>query len=203
MSTAAQKSPEVSTPPNSTDRKKPTPPPGDASIGPQTEPGNVDKIRDILFGGQMRDYEKRFARLEERLTKEASELRENTKRSLDALEYFVKREFEALSARLDAERQGRDGVARDLQDTARAIEKKIQDFENQTAQAHRDLRQQLLDQSKSLNEEIYRKHDEVSSTLKREVADLNHEKTDRATLSALFTELALRLNQDFNIPGDN
>ena len=28
-----------------------------------------DKIRDILFGSNMREYEKRFARLEERLTK--------------------------------------------------------------------------------------------------------------------------------------
>ena len=26
--------------------------------------GNVDKIRDILFGGQMREYERRFERLE-------------------------------------------------------------------------------------------------------------------------------------------
>jgi len=32
--------------------------------------GNVDKIRDILFGSQMRDYESRFARLEETLIKE-------------------------------------------------------------------------------------------------------------------------------------
>ena len=29
--------------------------------------GNVDKIRDILFGNQMRDYEARFSRLEESL----------------------------------------------------------------------------------------------------------------------------------------
>src|SRR6202000_2184865 len=29
------------------------------------EGANVDKIRDILFGTQMRDYEKRFVRLEE------------------------------------------------------------------------------------------------------------------------------------------
>jgi hypothetical protein len=28
------------------------------------EGANVDKIRDILFGSQMRDYEKRFARLD-------------------------------------------------------------------------------------------------------------------------------------------
>ena len=44
------------------------------------QPGNVDKIRDILFGSQMRDYETRFARLEETLSKEASELRESTRR---------------------------------------------------------------------------------------------------------------------------
>ena len=36
----------------------------------QPEAGNVDKIREILFGGQMRAYDKRFSRLEERLTKE-------------------------------------------------------------------------------------------------------------------------------------
>ena len=33
-------------------------------------PGNVDKIRDILFGSQMRDYDSRFSRFEERLLKE-------------------------------------------------------------------------------------------------------------------------------------
>jgi len=31
------------------------------------EDNNVDKIRDILFGGNMREYDKRFARLEDRL----------------------------------------------------------------------------------------------------------------------------------------
>ena len=37
--------------------------------GELREGANVDKIRDILFGSNMREYEKRFARLEERLTK--------------------------------------------------------------------------------------------------------------------------------------
>lgn len=31
--------------------------------------GNLDKVRDILFGTQMRDYEKRFNRMEERFMK--------------------------------------------------------------------------------------------------------------------------------------
>ena len=174
---------------------------------PQSESGNVDKIREILFGGQMRDYDKKFARLEERLIKESAELREDTKRKVGALETFVKNEFEALSSRLQAEQQTREGalegVSRELHNTSKSLETKLAQFDNQTGQAHRELRQQLLDQSKSLSEEIRRKHEEMSSVLEREVADLNHEKTDRSALSALFTELALRLNRDFKIPGDN
>ncbi len=38
--------------------------------------GNVDRIRDILFGSQMRDYETRFSRLEETVARETTEIRE-------------------------------------------------------------------------------------------------------------------------------
>jgi len=37
------------------------------------ESGKVDRIRDILFGSQMRDYDGRFQRLDERLASEAAE----------------------------------------------------------------------------------------------------------------------------------
>ena len=173
----------------------------------QPEAGNVDKIREILFGGQMRDYDKRFSRLEERLARESSELRAETKRLLEALETFVKKEFESLTNRLQSEQKTRDesvqDVTRKLQETGKALESKLAQFDTQTTQAQRDLRQQLLDQSKSLSEEIRRKHDEVSALVQREVTELSHDKTDRTALSALFTEVALRLNNDFKIPGDN
>ena len=45
------------------------------------EGANVDKIRDILFGSQMRDYDKRFGRLEDRLIKDAESLRDEIGRA--------------------------------------------------------------------------------------------------------------------------
>ena len=171
------------------------------------ESGNVDKIREILFGGQMRDYDKRFARLEERLFKESAELREGSRRSIEALETFVRNEFAALANRLQTEQQSREGsiqgVARELHEAIKSVDSKLAQYYHQTTETQRDLRQHILDQSKSLNEEIRRKYDDVSATLERDLALLNHEKTDRASLSALFTELALRLNNDFKIPGEN
>src|SRR5437660_1779591 len=69
--------------------------------------GNVEKIRDILFGVQMREYENRFARLEENLLKEAADLRENTRKRFDAMESYVRNEFESLQGRLRSEREER------------------------------------------------------------------------------------------------
>lgn len=171
------------------------------------EAGNVDKIREILFGGQMRDYDKRFARLEERLLKESTELREDSRKRFEALEMFVNKEFAALASRIQSEQQNREGsvqtVARELQEAIRSLDGKLTQFSNQTTETQHDLRQQLLEQSKNLNEEIRRKYDDVSATLAREFAELNNDKADRSALSSLFTELALRLNNDFKIPGGN
>lgn len=171
------------------------------------EAGNVDKIREILFGGQMRDYDKRFSRLEERLLKESTELREDSRKRFEALEMFVNKEFAALASRLQSEQQNREGsvqtMARELQEAIRSLDGKLTQFSNQTTETQHDLRQQLLEQSKNLNEEIRRKYDDVSATLAREFAELNNDKADRSALSSLFTELAMRLNNDFKIPGAN
>ena len=72
--------------------------------GEVREGANVDKIRDILFGSQMRDYDKRFARVEERLVKDAAALREEIKKRIDGLESFVHQEVESLGQRLKNER---------------------------------------------------------------------------------------------------
>lgn len=184
-------------------------PPGDsldASGSALPEASNIDKIREILFGVQMRDYEKRFARLEERLLKESSDLRDDTRKRFEALEAFVKSEFEALSERLLAEQRNRDesvqNLARELQDTGRRLEGKLGQLDEQTSRAQRELRQQLLDQSKNLSDEIRQKADELSALLDRQISELGDAKTDRAALAGLFSEVALRLNNEFKIPGN-
>ena len=175
--------------------------------GQLVEGGNIDKIREILFGVQMRDYEKRFSRLEERLLKESSDLRDDTRKRFEALETFVKHEFESLTERLQAEARTREESAqswsRDLQETGKTLDKKLSQLDEQTTRGQRDLRQQILDQSKNLSDEIRQKHNELLALVEREVAELGHAKTDRASLAALFTEVSLRLNNEFKIPGND
>ena len=172
--------------------------------GDQMASGNLDKIRDILFGAQTRDYEQKFATLEERLVKESVDLRNDLKRRFDSLELYMKKEVEAITERIKSEQTGRvdslKELSSELKDLAKGIEKKTTQLEEQASKAQRDLRQHILDQSKSLSEEIHARHKELSAAQDQAVQQLRTEKTDRASLAALFMEASMRLNNEFKIP---
>jgi hypothetical protein len=167
--------------------------------------GNVDKIRDILFGSQMRDYESRFARLEETLIKETLEIRDTNRRRFDQLESYIKKEFETVQTRVKAERDERtDGasqLSRELKELNDSLSRRIRDLDDRETTVERNLRSDLLQQARDLTEEIRARHDELAAILEKRVGELRDGKTDRAALATLFNEVALRLSDQFQIPG--
>lgn len=168
--------------------------------------GNVDKIREIIFGGQMRDYERRFSVLEERLLKEASDLRGEINRRMDVLESFVKKEIELLLGRLKVEQADRADAVKELGHELRtgnkAIEKRIATLDEVVSSGNRELRQSLLAQAKALSDEGQKRHQELTAALDRRAAQLQSDKTDREALAGMFTEVALRLKGEFKMPGN-
>jgi DNA repair exonuclease SbcCD ATPase subunit len=166
--------------------------------------GNLEKIRDILFGPQMQDYHRRFMRLEERLLKEASELREEFRRRHDTLEAYMRKEMEALHERLRAEQNERGEatgrLAREIKESRETLEKKTAQVAEQMASGQRQLHQQLLDQSKSLADDLRLKSADILSLLERQMQEMRADKTDRSALAAMFTEMAMRLNDEWQFP---
>ncbi len=162
------------------------------------EVNSLDKVRDILFGNQMREVEKRFTRLEERLINESIGLREETKKRLDVIENYLKQEVESLSNRLKSEQGSRNEALTTLTEDSRkitaALENKLTQFDEQVSGNQRELREQILHQSKNLQDDIQQKYQEMLSLLQREADELRNAKTDRSTLANLLSELAIRLN---------
>ncbi|HLK20950.1 MAG TPA: hypothetical protein VKT81_18490 [Bryobacteraceae bacterium] len=179
------------------------PEPAPEPAPPDSGSGNIDKIRDILFGAHMRDYEQRFARLEEALRKESLDIRDTTRRHLEALEAFVHKELAALDARLNTERaersEGHSRLAADHASSTSSIYRKIGEVESQEAHAKREIRNDLLQQSKELTDAIRAKGEELVALLERRSQELQHAKTDRAALASLFSEVSLRLTDQFKV----
>lgn len=178
---------------NSTARADAAPP---ADVAPDA---NVDKIREILFGGQMQDYEQRFTTLENRLAAAAAELREETRARLDALEAFTKKELATLSDRLATERRERTeavaGAVGDLETADGAIELRIDALDERTADDGSQIRDQLLQQSKAASDDLRRVQRALSDRIDEEARALRSAKTDRQALAGLLADMAMRLSE--------
>jgi len=168
--------------------------------------GNLDKIRDILFGAQMRDMDKHFARLEERLQKDLTDLKEEARGRFASLEEFLKKETESLTDQLKAEQNARheavQGLTQELKDTVKAFEQRTQQAEEHIVKTQRELRQHILDQSRTLRDEFWDRYRELSEATDRGLQELRAEKIDRATLAVLLTELAMRLGNEYLLPSN-
>ena len=167
--------------------------------------GNIDRIRDILFGTQMRDYDTRFSRLEQTLQKESAEVRDNTRRTIERLESYVRLELESLNARFRTERDERgtlgSQLSRDMKELGETISRRIAEVDDRAAGHHHELREQLLQHGRDFTEQIQTRQQEVATLLEQRFNELRKDKTDRAALASLFSEVALRLNNEFRVPG--
>ena len=173
------------------------PAPAPAAPENSTEPaagGNMEQVRELLFGTQIRDLESRFRLAEERILKETAEMRDDIRRRFDTLEHFIKKETQELGSRLDGEMAERRDATAELKQTAAALEERVARLDQHTATHERELRQLILEEVKKLSEEIRTKHEDVTTQLRNETRELRGAKADRATLGSLLADMAIRIN---------
>ncbi len=77
-----------------------------AAAAPETAE-SLDKVRDILFGSQMRTVERRLGQLEERLLRELAGVRAELERQVGAVEAAARKGSAALDERLKGEQAKR------------------------------------------------------------------------------------------------
>ena len=171
--------------------------------GTPASPGEivgVDKIRDLLFGNQMQDYDRRFSKLEERFLQRFKDMEAETTRSFGAHETNSKKQFDSLTAQLREEKDVRGDadkdIDRNLREHNQTLEKRLRALSDQVAQLERDLSDRLSREAQALHDEIKRRNDDAQHALERMFAELSNVKTDRNLLAGLFVEVARCLNQE-------
>ncbi len=163
--------------------------------------GNLDKIRDILFGGYIRDYEKRFRRFEERLNQEGIQLRDELLQRVKSLEDLLVSETEALTEKAKLDRQERyetqQDLVREINLLKTDVNNRFTQLDEQFSKDIKQLRKQFQSQFQELTVQLRQQKENLTLLIKQELEQIKEEKLDRSDLAAFFTELALRLNKDF------
>jgi hypothetical protein len=160
--------------------------------------GSIDQIRDIIFGSQMKEYERRFQVLEQHNLQRIEELHAEVGSRLDAIEAFARHEFDAYGERLQTEQSSRaeaiQALSSQIGDAARTLSSSIAAYAEKQTHETQDLRRQLTDLSQSLSEEIRKNHAESSQRLDQAVRELDHGKVARKALAELLSDMAARLS---------
>jgi len=162
-----------------------------------TTPESLDKVRDILFGGQMRAVESRLQGLEERVMREQDSMRSDFNKRLAEIDATAKRDTQTLNDRLTAERTKRaeelKALSAELKEVLRSLEKRHVKLEELSGVADAEIRDQILQQSRAIGAEIERLSQRVTADLNREVTSLRNDKTDVSALASVFSDMATRL----------
>lgn len=162
-------------------------------------PESLDKVRDILFGGQMRTVETRLRTMEERLQREQQSLRAEMARQLAEAEGSLRKEVAALTDKLGAERTKRiedlKTLAAEVREGFKGLEKRHAKLEDATALSDAELRDQVSKASAALTAELGRLGERIGAELDRSVSELKNEKLDTAAFVTALSEVAAKAAQ--------
>jgi exonuclease VII large subunit len=128
----------------------------------------LSKIRDLLFGQQIRNQEQRLDQLEQRLDQACADLREQTNQRLQVLEISLRTELQTLRQQLQANHQSQTLAITQLEDNLTALGL-------ETSHKQEELKTLLMD--------------EIQVLQRVDIDNRNH-------LASLFSELAVNLRVD-------
>ena len=146
--------------------------------GPEEPPiAEVDRIRDIIFGSQMRTYEQQFKRVAGQLDQ-------------------INKELDELRASLGRQRQDLEGQTLKLQEATQQSQSEMErNFSSQLAQLRAGLDKQRTDLEAQLRDQSAKLRGEFTQALDA----LENEKTSRGHLGDLLVEMGTRLKQQGDI----
>ncbi len=187
----------------------------------------VDRLRNILFGPQIEEYERRFTDMHRELERMASDLGEARER-LAELERTLWRRMETLELdirkltdelRRESDRQRRNEVvmqqiavqARQHEEIMKTSSDTLLDM-RKTHMAHEtelrsakagiiDARDQIEQRGQALRREIRQAEDGLRAEMRRVADRLEHQKTDRKALASMLIEVAARLETGDSVTG--
>jgi gamma-glutamylcysteine synthetase len=142
---------------------------------------NLDMVRNILFGEQVRENERRQATLERFVRVWVNSLREDARKNFDALMHEINLLKDLLAEETKARRA--DGnLARERFD--------------QVGKSIGALDQRITQETTRIGQEITQQRDDLLAQLRQATEQLQQDKTDRKTLAVLLQNVAKQLDDD-------
>jgi len=166
--------------------------------------GNVDQIRDLLFGKQQRDYETRLNKLESSLSALQQEMRDRLNQLNDTLStelrstmYSLEKKIQYISITTNEEltdmRQDLEGKDKNVSESIEALNKLIGSQIN-------SVKGEVNQAQEKLEKDIQSLRNEIVDKLEKRLSSLTESKVGRDDLAEILFELCMRVKKNEFLP---
>ncbi|HEY9613693.1 hypothetical protein [Allocoleopsis sp.] len=170
--------------------------------------GNVDQIRDILFGPQLKEYSNRIQSLEvalkeykEETDKRLINLKLETDKSLERVQQVLSTEFQSGLEELTKElrsigvrnEEERNETLQQIDRLSKRLSSNVATLDEAIDKQTRSLRDDLLSSHKKLQGDLMELRNQFFEELEKRISPLTAVKMAKEDMAELFFELVLKL----------
>lgn len=181
--------------------------------------GNIDQIRDVLFGQKAQEYEQQFASYDERLDKVEAELSQLQTETRDHLRQLQENFSGELRSTLDALEKKLKYLSLTTHETTNALQQQLQTTNAKNDQELDSLNKTVVDKNTLLREQLSETREQFNGDLKvlkeqlfteidKGFSHLRDSKVSRAVLAEVLFEMCIKVKGSDVFPsiakdGDN
>jgi uncharacterized protein YicC (UPF0701 family) len=159
--------------------------------------GNIDQIRDIIFGAQLREYDSRIDKLESNISLVEQDMRERVEQVKQSLLTELRAGIDSLEQRIKSMSLTYQNDSVDIRQTIDRVNKKFSasiEALDKTVDSHTNsIRHDLAETRTQLQEDNRNLRNQVFEELEKRFSMLKNGKVSRDDMAEILFELGLRI----------
>jgi exonuclease VII large subunit len=166
--------------------------------------GNIDQIRDIIFGSQLRDFDTRFDKIESDLSMLQQEIEDRTEQVKTVLSTEMRAGIDALEKKfknlnLNTQEEVAD-IRQQIDRANRKFSTSMETLDEALDKQTNSIRDELSQTRERLQEDVRSLKNQVFEELTRRFSVLRDEKVARDDMAEILFELGMRLKGTEFVP---
>lgn len=166
--------------------------------------GNIDQIRDIIFGAQIREYETRFGKLESDISLLQQEMRSHVEQLKVGFTAELKAGFENLEKKLKLFNLNNEEEAADLRLSVDRLNRKlsnsVQSLDEELDSQTQSIREEVSQTKVQFEEEVLALRDLVLEEIEHRFSKLTQNKVSKDDMAETLFALGMQLKEKEFIP---
>lgn len=158
----------------------------------------VDKIRDLIFGNQIKDFESQFENIHEKLNALEENLTQAMHEAHDKLKHKTEHSLKVLEEKLDnlseSTQKDRSKFKELIRDTEKNLQNELTAQDDAFLTKLKVLKENIEHNNEKLSSEMTLMQHELQSAIEKKISRLSDDKLSRDTMAQMLVDVAMQIH---------